>query len=136
MTYVARARVIRAGVSEAEAKGLNFQFDSGAEQSQVLAGPAEILCTAFAACVLKNVSRFSELLTFECEGASIVVTAERGGEPPRITRITYDLVLQTSETAHRIELMRKNIEKFGTIYNTLASACEVSGMVRPAAPSS
>jgi hypothetical protein len=46
-----------------------------------------------------------------------------------MTRITYLLRLKTDESDHRIELLHKNIRKFGTIYNTLAEVCEVSGEI-------
>jgi hypothetical protein len=67
---------------------------------------------------------------FVYDGATIEVVADREGEPPHISRMHYDLVLDTEETLHRIELLQKNIEKFGTISNTLARACDVTGTIR------
>ena len=43
--------------------------------------------------------------------------------------------LVTEEPDHRVELLHRNISRYGTIYNTLAAACDVSGeviAVRPA----
>jgi hypothetical protein len=57
------------------------------------------------------------------------VTADRQQSPPKITQINYVLRLKTDEPEHRIELLHKNIAKFGTIYNTLAEVCEVSGKI-------
>ena len=90
---------------------------------------------AFAACALKNVERFSKLLPFRYEGASIRVIAERQDASPRFTSIRYELRIATDEPPERVDLLERNTAKFGTVYNTLAAACEVSGEViaeRPA----
>lgn len=49
--------------------------------------------------------------------------------PPRFIAIEYTLHLVTPEPAHRVELLHRNLQKFGTVYNTLAAVCEVSGTV-------
>lgn len=130
MSYKVEARVVRPGVSAATSKRAVVEFDTSAGQSDLLPGPADLLTMAFAACVLKNVERFSHILPFRYEEASIEVTAERQEVPPKITRITYSLQLVTDETEHRVELLHRNIRRYGTIYNTLAGACDVSGNVR------
>jgi uncharacterized OsmC-like protein len=129
MSYAVDARTVDASVSEASCKSVTVRFDSSPGVSPDLPGPAELLAMAFAACVLKNVSRYSEILPFSQQGASIQVTADRQQSPPRITRINYVLRLKTNEPEHRIEMLHKNIAKFGTIYNTLAEVCEVSGKI-------
>lgn len=129
MRYEVTARNVTAGVSEASCKQTRIEFDSGSDPSPTLAGPAELLAAAFAACVLKNVTRFAEILPFSYDGAEIDVVAEREDAPPRIARIHYVLRLTTDEPEHRVENLLKNIEKFGTIYNTLAAACWVTGEI-------
>lgn len=135
MSYKVEARVVRPGVSAATSKRAVIEFDTSAGQSDLLPGPADLLTMAFAACVLKNVERFSHILPFRYEEASIEVTAERQEVPPKITRITYSLQLVTDEAEHRVELLHRNIRRYGTIYNTLAGTCDVSGnvQVRPTA---
>ena len=130
--------MVRPGVSAATSKRALIEFDTSAGQSDLLPGPADLLTMAFAACVLKNVERFSHILPFRYEEASIEVTAERQEVPPSITRITYSLQLVTDETEHRVELLHRNIQRYGTIYNTLAAACAISGnvQVRPTAQDS
>jgi hypothetical protein len=61
--------------------------------------------------------------------ASISVTAEREDQPPRISQIRYVLRIKTDEPAQRVNLLRRNLERFGTIFNTLAAACPVSGEI-------
>jgi len=129
-SYAVEARVVRAGVSAATAKGSVVEFDTSAGQSDVLPGPADLLTMAFAACVLKNVERFSHILPFRYEEASIEVVASRQEAPPKIIRISYSLLLTTDETEGRVDLLHRNIRRFGTIYNTLAATCDVSGEVR------
>ena len=69
------------------------------------------------------------MLPFEQHGASITVTAERQQDPPRFTSIHYDLRLVTDEPPGRVSLLQRNLAKYGTVYNTLASSCEVTGTV-------
>ena len=97
-------------------------------------GPAELLAGAFAACMLKNVARASTMLPFAYDSADVSVTMHRQDAPPQFTAIEYQLHLVTSEPSHRVELLHRNLQKFGTVYNTLAAVCEVSGTVSTVAP--
>jgi uncharacterized OsmC-like protein len=126
-TYRIEARVVRPGVSAATSKRTVIEFDTSAGQSEILPGPADLLTMAFAACVLKNVERFSHILGFSYQQASITVRSERQDAPPKMIRVTYSLRLITDESDHRVDLLHRNIRQHGTIYNTLAAACEVSG---------
>jgi uncharacterized OsmC-like protein len=134
LTYEVEARIVRAGVSEIQAKQERIAFDSSPGMSEKLPGPAELLCGAFAACVLKNVERFSEMLPFAQQGASVRVTAERQQAPPRFTAIRYELRVLTDEPPQRVELLQRNLAKYGTVYNTLAASCEVTGTVAAVNP--
>jgi uncharacterized OsmC-like protein len=137
LRYEVDASIVGPGVSEGRCKRSTVRFDSSPAQGDDLPGPAELLALAFAACVLKNVERFSELLPFEHSGARVRVTAERQETPPRFTRMHYELRVATNEPPERVDLLHRNLAKFGTVYNTLASACEVTGEVvaeEPEAP--
>ncbi len=48
----------------------------------------------------------------------------------------YRLRVVTDEPAHRVELLHKNVRKFGTISNTLAAACELTGQIEAVVPTS
>jgi len=63
------------------------------------------------------------------ESASNEVTAEREEPPPRIMRLRYRLRVVTDEPPAHVELLHRNIRKFGTITNTLAAACELTGEI-------
>jgi uncharacterized OsmC-like protein len=127
MRYEVEARIVGPGVSEAACKSSRIAFDSSPGQSPDLPGPAELLASAFAACLLKNVGRFSEMLPFHHEGAAVRVTVEREDHPPRFARIRYELRIVTDEEPMRVDLLHRNLQKYGTVYNTLAAACDVAG---------
>jgi hypothetical protein len=55
--------------------------------------------------------------------------AEREDTPPRFARLHYALRVVTDEDQARVALLHQNLRKFGTVYNTLASACEVTGEI-------
>jgi hypothetical protein len=44
-------------------------------------------------------------------------------------RVAYSVQLVTDEPQQRVDLLHLNIRKHGTIYNTLAATCGVSGEV-------
>lgn len=134
LTYTVTAECRAGGEAVVHARASDLAFDGTAESGEVLPGPADLLCAALSACVLKNVERFSQLLPFRYHAASIVVNADREGPPPRIVRMRYRLTIVTDEPITRVELLHKNIRKFGTISNTLAVACELSGEIEAVSP--
>ncbi len=127
--YRAVARVNQRGTATGLVRGSHIDFDVSRERGDELPGPAELLALSLGACILKNVERFSHLLSFTYEGAEVTVEAERQDDPPRFTRITYELRVRTDEGPHRVELLHKNVRRFGTVYNTLAASCEVEGSI-------
>jgi uncharacterized OsmC-like protein len=128
-SYRVEARMTDLGVASGKAKGRTIEFDTSRTGSDELPGPAELLILAFAACLLKNVERFSHLLSFDYDGASVAVEAGRQDAPPRFPTIRYELRVATTESEHRVELLHRNICRFGTVYNTLAAACDVEGRI-------
>ncbi|PRP90955.1 OsmC-like protein [Enhygromyxa salina] len=100
-------------------------FDGSRGMGDQVPGPAHLLASALAACVLKNVERFGQLLPFEYERATAQVELERQDRPPQIVRASYRLEVHTEEPLSRCDLLLRNINKFGTISNTLARACPI-----------
>lgn len=129
-SYEVGADTDATGVSQVTCKHASpLSVDTSAGQSTERFGPAELLAAAFATCTLKNVERFSHLLPFRYARASMHVVAERTDRPPRITGLRYVLRLTTDESPHRVDLLRRNLVKFGTVYNTLARAVEIHGEI-------
>jgi uncharacterized OsmC-like protein len=128
-TYRVRAHATSAGQAQIDAGAQTITVDASGT-----APPAELLAAAFAACLLKNVERSSQLLPFRYQRAEVDVQAQRQDAPPRFLAITYELRLVTDEPQHRTDLLHHNLRRYGTVYNTLAAACEVDGRIATLAP--
>ena len=130
--YTVTGEIVGRGESRITANRSVVRVDTSPGQGGKLPGPADLLAAAFAACILKNVERFSKILPFRYDAATVEVTAERQDAPPKMTRISYVLTIDTDEDAHRVDLLHRNIKLHGTIYNTLAAVCEVDGQIKTA----
>jgi len=131
MTYVVSATTRAGGAASVHARASEIAFDGSAQSGDALPGPADLLCAALSACILKNVERFANMLPFRYDSASIEVTADREESPPRIVRMHYRLRIVTDEPAARIELLHKNIRKFGTITPLVVEALAHVGLSLP-----
>lgn len=127
--YTVRARTLGGGRAEVSAATATIEVDSGSGAPSGAPGPAELLASAFAACLLKNIERFGDLLPFSFESADVDVTAHRQESPPRFTDIEYAIRIVTDEPDRRIDLLHENLRRHGTVYNTLASACRIDGTI-------
>lgn len=132
MLYSVTAETRRGGEARVDSRTSSIAFDGTAQAGDVLPGPADLLCAALSACILKNVERFSHVLPFAYESATVTVVAERDEPPPHVARMRYELVILSDEPEARVELLHRNIQKYGTITNTLSKACEVRGTIRAA----
>ena len=132
--YLVRGAGRPGGHSRIRCAETDVKADTGSVSDGFRPGPAELFCASLAACLLKNIERYSELLPFDYETAAIQVEAERQESPPLMTRMHYRIEIVTNEPQSRVDLLHKNIRKYGTITNTLASACELTGeiLARPA----
>lgn len=110
-------------------KESNINFGITESQTKTLPNPTELFLGAFASCILKNVERFSELMKFEYDKASIYVTGIRLEHPPRLENIRYDLEIMSNDPKLNIELLKRNIERQGTIYNTVSKSAKISGSI-------
>ncbi len=106
-----------------------ISFATTEESEETLANPAELFLGSFAACILKNVERFSKFQKFEYTNAEIKVNATRLEKPPRIDKVIYELIIYSKDNSLNTELLKRNIEKFGTIFNTIKSSCLVEGKI-------
>jgi len=130
MEYSIAATSVSKNDATLNIKESNITFGTTEKTANELPNPAELFLSSFAACVLKNVERFSGLLHFEYDKAEIKVSATRLENPPRMEDIRYELTIFSKDEKLRIELLKKNIEKFGTIFNTVQKACSISGSIK------
>lgn len=94
--------------------------------------PAEVLLAALAACMIKGIERVSPMIDFAFRGVEVRLHAVRQDTPPRIVSINYELIVDSDEPDHRLELLHTNVRKYGTVSNTLAAATTLVGVVRRA----
>lgn len=110
-------------------KQSNIDFGITSKSTETLPNPAELFLGSFAACILKNVERFSGLMKFNYAKATIEINATRLENPPRMENIIYNLTIYSNDKKLNSDLLKKNIEKFGTIYNTVSMSCSISGTI-------
>ncbi|MBW2938098.1 OsmC family protein [Aureisphaera sp. CAU 1614] len=111
-------------------KTSEINFGITPETADDLPNPAELFLGSFSACILKNVERYSALMNFEYSNAEITVKATRLEKPPRMDEIYYELHIYSQDDHVNLSLLKKNIEKFGTIFNTVKLSCTIIGDVR------
>lgn len=104
-------------------------FVFGATGSSDLPSPVELLMGAFAACCLKNVERFSSFMKFRYTHAEITLTGIRQDQPPMLHTLKFDLVVYSDDAKINTDLLLRNLQKFGTIYNTLSAVCRIEGEI-------
>lgn len=55
---------------------------------------------------------------------------KRQDSPPFMAEISYELIIDTDEDDRRLALIHSNVRKYGTIYNTIAAATKLDGIVK------
>ncbi len=130
LEYQISAQSKSGGAAYAEANHTQVYFDGSADGKYKLPNPTELLLTSLAACMLKNVERFSEILKFEYTQAVVDIIGVRNDKPPFIAKIEYSLKVESEMDENMLNLLHKNILKFGTITNTLAKSSELTGTIQ------
>ncbi|KAA3622361.1 MAG: OsmC family peroxiredoxin [Flavobacterium sp.] len=110
-------------------KDSDIAFGITSQTEEQLPNPAELFLGSFSACILKNVERFSHFMNFTYTKAELIVHARRLEKPPRMDELRYELKIYSRDTTINIDLLKKNIEKFGTIFNTVKASCTVEGEI-------
>jgi uncharacterized OsmC-like protein len=129
MNYHIKALSISNQDAVVHIKQSNIDFGTTSHTAETLPNPAELFLGSFASCILKNVERFSGMMKFTYTKATIEVNATRLENPPRIENIIYNLTIYSNDKKLNSDLLKKNIEKFGTIYNTVKLSCSISGTI-------
>lgn len=92
--------------------------------------PAELFLAALAACMIKGIERAIPMLKFDLRGVEFKLHGVRRDSPPKMISIDYELIVDTDENDHRLELPHTNVRRFGTISNTVAEAAKLEGIIR------
>ena len=110
-------------------KQSKIDFGTTQKTGETLPIPAELFLGAFASCIVKNVERLSEMMKFTYIKTSLTVKAIRLESPPRMEHLSYELIVYCQDEKWNIDLLKKNIEKFGSIYNRVKQPCSISGKI-------
>ena len=132
MDYRVHARRIDAHGSLAVAKEAEITLDTDLAGRRDAMNPVELLLSALAACMLKGIERVTPMLHFQIDGAEVLLEAVRQDSPPKLTLIRYQIIVDSAETDQRLDLLHRNILKYGTISNTLSGAVPLDGTLRRA----
>lgn len=128
--YRVTARRIDGHGSLALAKEAQVVLDTDPAGRGDAMNPVELLLSALAACMLKGIERMVPMLHFQLTGAEVRLEAIRQDAPPKLTLIRYDIIVDSAETDQRLDLLHRNVLKYGTISNTLAGTVPLEGTLR------
>ncbi len=116
--------------SAARTKRAQITLDTDLRGRTDAFNPAELLLAALAACIIKGIERVTPILKFQARGVTVNVRGTRQDTPPRMESIEYEISIDTDENDNRIELLHQNVQKFGTVFNTIAPGTELTGTIR------
>lgn len=132
MTYELRAWRVNSTGGKASSHGAETALGTNVSGRSDALNPVELLMSALAACMIKGIERVSPKLDFAFDAVEVRLTAERQDSPPKLMSINYEVVIKTEESDHRLDLLLRNVLKYGTISNTLAVAVPLTGTIRRA----
>lgn len=130
LEYHVEARRIDGHGSVASTKNAEVLLDTNVAGRLDAFNPAELLLASLAACMIKGIERVMPMLKFELRGVDVKLHGVRQDSPPKMISIDYELVVDTDESEQRLELLHKNVRKYGTISNTIAAAVPLNGTIR------
>lgn len=129
LEYAVFAKRIDAHGSAAKTKDAEITLDTDMQGREDAFNPAELFLAAVAACIIKGIERVTPMLKFDLRGIEVKLRGVRQDSPPKMISITYEIIVDTDEDDHRLDLLHKNVRKFGTISNTVAKALELDGVI-------
>lgn len=132
LTFDISARRIDAHGSSAHCKDADIALDTDLGGRRDAFNPAELLLAALSACIIKGIERVTPILKFQLRGVEVHVHGVRQDVPPRMESIAYEIVVDSDERDHRLELLHDNVKKYGTVFNTVAPGTALSGVLRRA----
>jgi len=130
LDYRVEARRVDAHGAMATAKDARIVLDTDLAGRPDAFNPAELLLASVAACMLKGIERVTPMIQFALRGVEVKLHGVRQDSPPKMVSIDYELIVDTDETDQRLELLHKNVRKYGTISNTVAQAVRLQGLIR------
>jgi uncharacterized OsmC-like protein len=130
LEYRVTARRTDALGGVAAAKRAEIMLDTDLAGRSDAFNPAELLLAAVAACMIKGIERVTPMIKFDLRGVEVKIHGVRQDSPPKMMAIDYELIVDTDERDQRLELLHKNVRKYGTVSNTVAGATKLDGVIR------
>lgn len=78
----------------------------------------------------KGIERVALILNFFLRGVEVRVEGVRQDVPPKMESITYEIIVDSDESDHRLELLHENVKKYGTLFNTITPCTSLSGILQ------
>ncbi|ODU86957.1 MAG: osmotically inducible protein C [Thiobacillus sp. 65-69] len=127
--HVESARIDAHG-SLSRCKQAEIRLDTDLAGNPQAFNPAELLLAALSACIIKGIERITPMLNFSLRGVEVRVDGVRQDVPPRMESITYEIIVDSDESDRRLELLHENVQKYGTVFNTVAPGTSLTGVLR------
>jgi uncharacterized OsmC-like protein len=116
--------------SVAHCKSADITLDTDLAGRVDAFNPAELLLAALSACIIKGIERVTPTLKFSLRGVEVRVEGVRQDVPPKMESITYEIIVDSDESDHRLKLLHENVKKYGTVFNTIAPGTQLTGVLR------
>ena len=129
LRFEVQANRVDGSGSTLTSKETTLTLDTGIAGRKDALNPVELLLAAQAACFIKGIERLAPTLNFDYSSVKGMLEADRPEDQAKLTEVRYELIIGTTESDHRLELLHKNLQKQGTIYNTLSAGTNLTGTV-------
>lgn len=129
MTFELTAQRIDATGSVVHAKQVDLVIDTSAAGRRDALNPVELLLAALSACTIKGIERVAGTLGIEYTSVNVSFTALRPVDEARLDEVSYVIRIGTVADQAKLDLLHKNLMKFGTIYNTVKNGTRLSGVI-------
>jgi uncharacterized OsmC-like protein len=130
MSFHVEAHRIDAHGSLVRCKQAEVNIDTDLAGNPAAFNPAELLLAALSACIIKGIERVTPLLDFKLNGLEVIVDGVRQDVPPCMESISYEIIVDTVESDHRLALLHENVKKYGTVFNTVKPGTTLAGVMR------
>lgn len=130
MRFHVETRRVDAHGSVARCKDAEIALDTDLAGNPDAFNPAELLLAALSACMIKGIERVTPLLDFSLRGVEVRVDGVRQDVPPKMESIAYEIIVDSDEPDRRLELLHENVQKYGTVFNTVAPGTRLTGVLR------
>ena len=128
--YQVIAERVDAHGSTAYCKDAEITLDTDVQNRDDAFNPAELLLAALSGCIIKGMERVTPMLNFELRGVEVRVTGVRQDVPPKMESIRYEIIVDSDESDRRLELLHENVQKYGTVFNTLTPGTQLTGEIK------